>query len=44
MTPEEKLEAIKARINGEWDNKQLKQVEELTPDIKEDILYIIQKL
>lgn len=41
FTPIEALEAIKARINGEWDNAQLIKIECLGK-LENDILYIIE--
>ena len=41
LSSNEKLEAIKALINGEWDNPSLKKVGPLTADTDENILYII---
>jgi len=36
------LEAIKARINGVWDNPSLVAVGPLTPDVELDIKHIIE--
>lgn len=42
-TPEQALEAINARINGEWDNEQLIKLGPLMPEVIEDIKEIIKK-
>lgn len=42
FTPSEAIEAMKARINGEWDNPQLLKVGDLRTDSFEDIKYIIE--
>jgi len=41
FTHSEAIEAIKARINGEWDNPQLLRIGYLQVDTLEDIKYII---
>lgn len=41
-TPEQAIEAIKARINGEWDNPQLVKLGALMPDTLADIQHIIE--
>jgi hypothetical protein len=38
MTPEEALEAIRARIDGEWDNPCLMQLGPLHTSMQRDIL------
>lgn len=42
MTAEQKLEAIKALINGVWDNEQLVKVGLLYADQKANIIMIIE--
>lgn len=41
MNAQEKLEAIRARIDGEWDNEQLLKLGDLSIDPIEDIAHII---
>ncbi len=41
MTPEQKLEAIQALINGEYDNAELLKVGELWPNVEANILKIL---
>ena len=41
MTDSQKLEAIKARINGVWDNPQLMKIGELLTNTQDDILRIL---
>lgn len=43
LTPIQALEAIKARIEGVWDNEQLKKIGVLTIDPIDDINYILEK-
>ena len=38
------LRAISARINGEWDNPDLKKQGMLTPDVQADILRMISAI
>jgi hypothetical protein len=42
MTPEQKLVAIEALIDGEWDNPELVKVGELWPTLEENITKILQ--
>lgn len=41
-TPKQAIEAINARINGEWDNEQLIKLGTLNTDTLKDIKYILQ--
>lgn len=43
FTPEQALEAIRARIQGEFDNEQLLKIEQLGT-LENDILYIIESV
>lgn len=43
MTDQEKLQAIEARINGDWDNPALLKAGPLSTSLTEDILHIIKK-
>lgn len=42
FTDSQAIEAIKARINGEWDNQQLMKLGALMPDTLEDIKTILE--